>query len=465
MNPAERPLYAVTEPVPPVAEPTVPPEPTLSVAVPRPAHRFLTDVIVDLGLAPRPVVDEALERSRANGVPPERILLEDGAINSDGLARARAERYGLEHLDLNVYNVDPSAANLLAPDVARRYEAAPVAFVDDGTLLVAMSDPANVLAVDDIAIITGREVRVAVAASEDIVALIGRLDRLGDDVSHGPIEVEEEDTTEVVDLRESPDDAPVVRLVNQIVEQAVERGASDIHLAPEGGELRVRMRVDGVLQDVTTVSRRMSPAIVSRVKIMSDLDIAEKRMPQDGRIGISVRDKHIDLRVVTLPSVEGEGIVMRVLDKSSIVVELDRLGMADAERERFEDALRHTHGAVLVTGPTGSGKSTTLYGALQTAQHAREEHHHRRGPGRVRNARSDAGPGLRTRRPDVRRRAARDGPRRPRRDHGRRDPRPGDGAHRHQVGAHRPPRALDAPHERRAARDHAAASRWASSRS
>ena len=187
MNPAERPLYAVTAPElggPALGAPEpAAPEPPLSVAKPRPAHRFLTDVIVELGLAPRPVVDEALERSRANGVPPERILLEDGAINSDGLARARAERYGLEHLDLNVYNVDPVAANLLAPDVARRYEALPVALVDEGTLLVAMSDPANVLAVDDIAIITGREVRVAVAATDDIIGLIGRLDRLGDDMS------------------------------------------------------------------------------------------------------------------------------------------------------------------------------------------------------------------------------------------------------------------------------------------
>ena len=209
----------------------------------------------------------------------------------------------------------------------------------------------------------------------------------------------------------------------------------------------------------------MALAIISRVKIMAELDIAEKRLPQDGRVGLSVRDKHIDLRVVTLPSVEGEGIVMRVLDKSSVVVELDRLGMADPERERFEAALRHTHGAVLVTGPTGSGKSTTLYGALAEAQHAREEHHHGGGPGGVRNARPHPGPGLLARRPHVRGRPARDGPRRPRRDHGRRDPRPGDCTDRDRVGPDRPPGALHASHQRRAVGASRGSSRWASSRS
>jgi type IV pilus assembly protein PilB len=374
-RPVEQPVAVQAVPAPP-AEPPVEhvqakalradgDGPVIGVALPATTNsqRFLTDVIVELGVASQAAVDEALERSRSSGVPPERILLEDGTINSDGLARARAERYGLEHLDLNSYQIDPMAANLLSPDVARRYEASPVAFGEDGTLLVAMADPANVLAVDDIAIITGREIRVAVAAADDIQTLVSRLGDLDQAVAQTVAEEEEE--TEVVDLRESSDDAPVVRLVNQIVEQGVERGASDIHLAPEQGELRVRLRVDGVLQDVTTVSRRMAPAIISRIKIMAEMDISEKRLPQDGRIGLKLRDRSVDLRCVTLPSVDGEGLVMRILDKSSIAVDLDRLGMSDGERERFEEALRHTHGAILVTGPTGSGKSTTLYGALK----------------------------------------------------------------------------------------------------
>jgi type IV pilus assembly protein PilB len=330
--------------------------------------RFLTDVIVDMGLVSRAQVDEAVESSRNMGNTPERVLLESGALTHDGLARALAERYGLDYLDLGVFSVDMSAANLVSTVAAKRYQAVPVAFADKRTLLVAMADPSNVLAVDDIAIMTGYEVRVAVAPPEDIGALIARLDRLEDVVadSSGALqELEQSEGAEVVELHDTAEDAPVVKLVNQIVAQAVERGASDVHFAPDGRELRVRFRVDGVLQDVTTIPRRMAAGVISRVKIMAELNIAERRLPQDGRVGLSVDGRHVDLRVVTLPSVHGEAIVLRVLDKASVVVELDKLGMAEPERERFERAFNETHGAVLVTGPTGSGKSTTLYAALQ----------------------------------------------------------------------------------------------------
>jgi type IV pilus assembly protein PilB len=331
------------------------------------SSRFLTDVIVDLGLVSRRQVEEAIETSRGTGTMPERVLLDSGALTQDGLTRALAERYGLDHLDLGVFSVDMSAANLVSTPAAKRYQAVPVAFADKHTLLVAMADPSNVLAVDDIAIMTGYEVRVAVAPPEDIANLISRLDRLEDVVSEqdGHVEELEQDGAEVVDLRETADDAPVVKLVNQIVAQAVEQGASDVHLAPDGRELRVRFRVDGVLHDVTTVPRRMAGGAVSRVKIMAEMNIAEKRLPQDGRVGLTVDGRHIDLRVVTLPSVHGEAVVMRVLDKESVVTRLDKLGMSDSDRNRFERACHETHGAVLVTGPTGSGKSTTLYAALQ----------------------------------------------------------------------------------------------------
>jgi type IV pilus assembly protein PilB len=328
------------------------------------SSRFLTDVIVDMGLVARERVDDAIATSRSSGTTPERVLVEEGILSHDGLARALAERYGLDHLDLGVFSVDMGAANLVTTAAAKRYQAVPVAFVDKRTLLVAMTDPSNVLAVDDIAIMTGFEVRVAVAAPEDIAALISRLDRL-DDVVAATGELASEEATEVVELHETDDDAPVIKLVNQIVAQAVEQGASDVHLAPDGKETRVRFRVDGVLHDITTVPRKMGPGVVSRVKIMAELDISERRLPQDGRVGLTVDGRHVDLRVVTLPSVHGESIVMRILDKDSVVMKLEKLGMGEAERERFEHAFHQTHGAVLVTGPTGSGKSTTLYAALQ----------------------------------------------------------------------------------------------------
>jgi type IV pilus assembly protein PilB len=326
--------------------------------------RFLTDVIVDLGLADRERVQRAIEDARRTGKTPEDVLIESGNLTSDGLARAVAERHGLEHLDLSLFQPDMQAANLISIAAAKRYEAVPVSFIDERTLLVAMADPANVLAVDDIALLTGKEIRPAVTSREDIGGLIARLSRL-DDVVQPDFDDDLEDApAEIVDLRESADDAPVIRLVNQIIAQAVEQGASDIHLEPNGTELRVRFRIDGVLVEAAQVQRRMVLGVISRVKIMSDLDISERRIPQDGRVGLTIDGHHIDLRVVTLPSVHGESVVMRILDKDNVVLSLEKLGMAPAEKDRFERAFHQAFGAVLVTGPTGSGKSTTLYAAL-----------------------------------------------------------------------------------------------------
>ena len=327
-------------------------------------QRFLTDVIVEMGFASEAQAKDAVEAARSTGTTPEQVLIGNGSLSHDQLARALAERNGLDHLDLSVFSVDMGAANLVTSAAAKRLQAVPVAFADKRTLMVAMADPSNVLAIDDIAIMTGFEVRAAVAAPEDIAALISRLNRLDDAVAD-PEALLEEEQEEVVELHESAEDAPVIKLVNQIVAQAVEHRASDVHLAPQGHDLRVRFRVDGVLQDITTIPRRMAPGVVSRVKIMAELNIAEKRLPQDGRVGLVVDGRHVDLRVVTLPSVLGEAVVLRVLDKGSIMVKLDSLGLAEAERERFERAFSQAHGAVLVTGPTGSGKSTTLYAALQ----------------------------------------------------------------------------------------------------
>ncbi|HEX4364112.1 MAG TPA: ATPase, T2SS/T4P/T4SS family [Solirubrobacteraceae bacterium] len=338
----------------------------------RPRHpggpaRFLTDVIVDLGLVPRDRVASAIEEGRRTGKLPEEVLLEQGALTADGLSRAVAERHGLDHLDLGTFKPDMTAANLISVSAARRYEAVPVDLIDDRTLLVAMADPSNVLAVDDIALLTGKEIRPAVTSREDILGLISRLTHLDDVVTTtGDMFGGDDDDgpAEVVDLRESADDAPVIRLVNQIIAQAVEQGASDVHLEPNGSDLRVRFRIDGVLVETAQIQRRMVLGVISRVKIMSDLDISERRIPQDGRVGLTIDSHHIDLRVVTLPSVHGESVVMRILDKSSIPMDLEKLGMAAQERERFERAYHQAYGAVLVTGPTGSGKSTTLYAAL-----------------------------------------------------------------------------------------------------
>jgi type IV pilus assembly protein PilB len=324
-------------------------------------------VLVDMGAITALVGEQAIAQARTEAMPVEQLLLANNIVTPDAMSRALAQRHGLDHLDLTAFKVDMGAANLITSAAARRYDAVPVAFIGDRTVLVAMADPANVLVVDDIALMTGYEVRAAVASREDIDALIARLTRLDDVVSSASFDEDEDGAggTEVVELRDSADDAPVIKLVNQVVAQAVEQGASDVHLTPDGRDLRVRFRIDGVMTSTTTVPRKMVAGVISRVKIMADLDIAERRLPQDGRVGLSLDGRHIDLRIVTLPSVHGESIVMRILDKENVTVDLDRLGMLDEERARFERGFRQSYGALLVTGPTGSGKSTSLYAALQ----------------------------------------------------------------------------------------------------
>jgi type IV pilus assembly protein PilB len=328
---------------------------------------FVTDVLVDLGYVDEDRARQAIEEARTVDSTPEQLLVAQRAITTDQLSRAIAGRHGKDHLDLSVYQVDMAAANLISVNTARRYTALPVGFVDRQTLLVAMADPANVLAVDDIQIATGLDCRVAVAADDDIEALITRLNSLQSAVSEAVVEGEEEEDelAEVSDIEVSAEDAPVVKLVYSILGQAVGEGASDVHFEPDEGEMRVRFRVDGVMRDAAHVPKRMVNAVISRVKIMSDLNIAEKRVPQDGRVSITIEDHRVDLRITTLPSQRGEGATVRVLDKANAQRSLDDLGMDGSARELFEGSFHQAYGAVLVTGPTGSGKSTTLYAALQ----------------------------------------------------------------------------------------------------
>jgi len=327
---------------------------------------FLTDVLVELGYVAPERAQQAVEEARTAGRRPEQLLQEQGAITADQLSRATAERYGLDHIDLSDYQVDMAAANLIPVNTARRYRAIPVGFVDKETLLLALADPTNVLAVDDIQMATSLDCRVAVAADEDIEALVGRLNTLQSAVTEATIEEEgEAELAEVSDLQVSAEDAPVIKLVYSILGQAVGEGSSDIHFEPAEDEMRVRFRVDGVLREAAHVPKRMVNAVVSRLKIMSDLNIAEKRVPQDGRVSVTVEDRRVDLRITTLPTQQGEGATIRILDKDNAQRSLDELGMDGSARQRFEQAFHQAYGAVLVTGPTGSGKSTTLYAALQ----------------------------------------------------------------------------------------------------
>ena len=351
-----------------------PPEAQGTPGLTQPLHRghsrgFITDVLVELGYVSDELVHAAIESARTAGRTPEALLLEQGAINDEQLSRATAERYGLDHVDLALYSVDVAAAALFPVTMARRYMAVPVGYVDQHTLLVAAADPANVLAVDDIQIATSLDCHIAVAAKADVEALLGRLGTLQNAAAGAIIEEQDEEEegeslAAVSDMQASAEDAPVIKLVYSVLAQAVGEGASDVHLEPEESELRVRFRVDGVLKEAAHVPKRMISAVISRLKIMAELDIAEKRVPQDGRVSVAVEERRVDLRVTTLPTQRGEGATIRILDESNSQRTLDDLGMDGSARARFEDAFQQSYGAVLVTGPTGSGKSTTLYAAL-----------------------------------------------------------------------------------------------------
>jgi type IV pilus assembly protein PilB len=330
---------------------------------------FITDAIVDLGYATREQVDQAITQSRAAGRRPEELLTEQGAIDFEQLSRATAERYGLDYVDLALFNVDMGAANLVPAKSARRHQVLPVSFIDENTLLLAMADPTNLLALDDVQMATGLNCAVAVASAGDIEGVITKLSTMqstvADAIAEDDEESLEEGPAEITDLRASAQDGPVIKLVNSILGQAVAEKASDIHFEPADDDMRIRFRVDGVLQETARVPKRMVAGVISRIKIMSELDIAEKRVPQDGRVGVMVEDRRIDLRVTTLPTQTGEGASIRILDEADALRTLDDLGMDAEPRQRFENSFRKPYGAVLVTGPTGAGKSTTLYAALQ----------------------------------------------------------------------------------------------------
>jgi len=356
-------------PVAPAPAPVAASQPSVTPSLTPPIGKghsgmFLTDVLVELGFIDKEQAGHAVEEASAQDRTPESVLLDQKMIDSNQLSQAVAERYGLLHLDLNAYKVDVGASNLISPAAARRYNAVPVGFLPDDTVLLAMSDPSDVIAIDDVQMITGSICRVAVAAAEDIDALIRRLNTLDSAVSEAVSEDEEEGGEEVTDLRESADDAPVIKLVYSILGQAANDGASDVHFECGDGEMRVRFRVDGVLIAAAKVPKRMISGVVSRIKIMSDMDIAEKRVPQDGRVSLNVEGRKIDLRITTLPTSRGEGATIRILDTAQAMRTLDELGMDGEGRSRYETSYRKPYGAILVTGPTGSGKSTSLYATL-----------------------------------------------------------------------------------------------------
>lgn len=311
-------------------------------------------------------LSEALDEHSSTGKSLGRVLIDRGVLTEGQLTSVLAEQIGIRYVDLSNYAIDPGAATLVDANLARRYTVIPIDY-EDSKLVVAMADPTNVFALDDLRIMTGMEILPVVTTKDDIQGAIGRY-------LHSTVDMEEEDLPaleefdieeeEEEELEKAGEDAPIVKYVNLIISEAVHEGSSDVHIEPGEKDIRIRYRIDGVLRETRRSPRRIHPGIVSRIKILGNMNIAERRVPQDGRFALEAAGKHIDIRVATIPTVHGEKIVLRILDRASILMSLADLGISPEPLKRFESSFKKPYGTVIVTGPTGSGKTTTLYAAL-----------------------------------------------------------------------------------------------------
>jgi len=306
-------------------------------------------------------LEEALEEQKITGEKLGEIMIRKGWISQEVLNQALANQAGVSTFDLSTYIIDPEVIKLIPEEVATKYKVVPV-FRIDNTLTVAMVDPNNVFVIDELSRITGCIIEPVLA---DEIAI-----RKAHDQYYGGAGTIQEiissiDKEKLAEGEKLGEEAPIVKLVNMLIVEAVQSNASDIHIEPEEKFMGVRYRIDGILRRRTFLPKDLQPAVISRLKIMSGLDIAEKRIPQDGRIIMKVANKDIDFRVSTCPTVHGENIVLRILDKSSVNIGLEKLGFPPRELELFKELIFQPYGIILVTGPTGSGKTTTLYSALQ----------------------------------------------------------------------------------------------------
>src|SRR5688500_820563 len=304
----------------------------------------LGELLLGRGLITEEQLDMAREQASQRGRSLGRVVIEMGFVTEGGLVAILAEQLGLEFVDLTETNVDASAVALVPETTARRHNCIPIRFDEDQRLVLAMADPANVVAVDDIRAMAKRDVRTVVATKADVVAAINRhyrLDSAAESLAEEAADAADfEAQTLDDDSSGSAEDAPIIKLVNLLITQAVNDRASDIHVEPGERNLRIRYRIDGVLHEVMSPPKSVQNGMTSRLKIMADINIAERRIPQDGRIGLKVQNKAIDIRVATLPTVYGEKLVLRLLDKSSVMLQLSDLGFQPQNLQRFQESFR-----------------------------------------------------------------------------------------------------------------------------
>ncbi len=322
-------------------------------------RKRLGEMLVESGLTTKEQVEKALEHSRKNGIRLGKALIRMNVLEEEDIIKVLSEQLNIPYVDVGNILFDPEIVTLIPEAFAKKNKVIPLFMVDE-TMTVAISDPLNVYIIDDLANIVGKKINIVISTEKDIETALRNFYANESGVAEG-FELEG------IDFQESgANEKPVIKLVNNILISAVREEASDIHLEPGKTKLRVRFRVDGVLHTHRIqIPTYLNAAVISRLKIMADLDIAEKRSPQDGRFPLDISGKKLDIRVSTLPTIFGEKIVLRLLDKSNILVGLDSLGIDETDMDLVLDALKTVNGILLVTGPTGSGKTTTLYAALQ----------------------------------------------------------------------------------------------------
>jgi len=327
----------------------------------------LGSILLESGTLTEDQLMDAIDEQQLRGQSLGRTLVELGIISETQLVRALASQVGMEFIELGEYQVDRMAVAMVPASVCRRHNAIPIGMTD-GVLRIAMSNPGNVVAVDDFRTLTRMPVEPVVATYDDVVQAIDRYCRADNELeglqeemeqAEGALDLENLDFSAAVE-----DDAPIVRFVNLLITQAIQDRASDIHIEPGENELMVRYRIDGVLHEMQRAPKAIAAGVTSRLKIMSEIDIAERRKPQDGRLSVNHQGRKIDLRVATLPTVWGEKVVMRILDNSTATLDLKDLGLRQRNQDAFKESYTKPYGMILVTGPTGSGKSTTLYATL-----------------------------------------------------------------------------------------------------
>lgn len=337
----------------------------------RPARRVrdrLGDILVSHGKISEEQLQSAVSAQRGSRGELGEVLIGMGLVTREDLGRVNAERLRLEFVELTDKDVDRGVLELFPEKVLRRHRALPLR-IQDGRLIIAIGDPTNIHAMDDLKMISGYQLTPVVATEEDIGKVQTKFFAGGESLS-GILEDtggEGEEESQDLDLgsEATPDERPVIRLVSSVLQQAVSDGASDIHIEPRAGEVAVRFRVDGVLREVMSIPPRLQSGVIARLKIIGDLDIAERRIPQDGRFSVKLSSKKVDFRVASLPTVHGEKVVLRLMDTASVETDLRKLGFARETFEAYEKIFKRPYGAILVTGPTGSGKSTTLYATLK----------------------------------------------------------------------------------------------------